>query len=111
MDMIYARRMDKLNNLDEYNEKSYLIDVFTGAEFVPPAELRVPALRGFEVLGLAQADGHLPDLLFPLYLPFLYFVIQNGLHLCVGWAAAPFLSFTSIFPPPKQISTRNPVRS
>ena len=92
-------------------KKSYLIDVFTRAELVPPAEFWVPPLRGFEIFGFAQTDGHFPYLLFPLYLPFLYLIIEDGLHLCVGWTTTSFLSFTSVFPPPKQISTGNPIRS
>jgi hypothetical protein len=80
-----------------------LVALLTFPLIVAPAELTVPALRGFKVGQLAEAFGFKADVLFGEEYFLVYFDIESHLHLCIGRPAATLLALTSVFLPPEKI--------
>ena len=92
--------MGKLSGLEQ---------VLACLELVPAAKLGKPAFGGLEILGPAHLNSCGPDFFLAVDLSFLYFVVEDTLHVMVSWSAATLLAFAAIFSPPQQVPARNSI--
>lgn len=78
-------------------------------KLVATTEFREPPFRGLEIVRPAHLYRSRPDFFFAVDLSFLYFVVQDALHLVVGWPPAALLPLAPILPPPQQVPPRYPI--